>query len=413
VPAVCRIQGDFATSSPYDMALRLRASKFTGVGVIRTGETTYWMYAMEGEPVEYRRDPPLHALSIEALLVRRELLPAAVQGEVRLLADVTGRSLVSIVMRMGLVTEAALDGLRREQVAAITRRLLDAGEGEYQFFEFPNISGVYRDRPTALLKTLWQHAKSSIQEAGTSRRKAWSDTVRRHHVMTTESGDRLRGELPLSEQERKLVERSRRPGRPVPRLLKHTRLASREAMESLLALQKMGVLTLCSTDVEDGADDTELEKRIRQRFGMLHKDHFQFLELHWSALPEELRERCDRVEEEIKSFDKVGMMITNFGQVREKVTRRLDEIRKLADTPIERKKYRKNLVGEAKLTMTAEQLVQQGEMALFREDMDAARECFRRVEEVEPGGAGSYKRVSRVREVLDRLGENADIPEFG
>ena len=412
VPAVVRLQGDFATSNPWDMMLRLRASKFTGVGVIRTGGTKYWMYVMEGEPVEYRRDPPLHAMSIEALLVRRELLPTAVLGEVRLLADVTGRSLVSIVMRMGLVTEAALDGLRREQVAAVTKRLLDVDEGDYQFFEFPNIAGVYRDRPTHLLKTLWQHAKSSVQEAGTSRRRAWSDTFRRHHVMTTDAGDRLRSELPLNEQERKLVERSRRPGRPVPRLLKHTRMDGQSALDALLALERMGVLTLCSTDVEEEGD-SELEKRVRQRFGKLHKDHFQFLELHWSALPEELRERCDQVERELVAFDKAAALITNFGQVREKVKGRLDGIRKLADAPIERKKYRKNLVGEAKLTMTAEQMVQQGEMALFREDPDAAKECFRRAEEVEPGGAGSYKRVARVREVLDRLGEDSEIPEFG
>lgn len=412
VPAVCRLEGDFKISNPYDMMLRLRASRFTGVGVVRTSGTLYWIYVMRGEPVEFRRDPPLHAMSIEALLVRRELLPAAVLGEVRLLADVTGRSLVSVVMRMGLVTEAALDGLRREQVAAVTQRLLDVDEGDYQFFEFSNIAGVYRDRPTTLLKTLWRHAKSSVQEAGTARRKAWSDSVRRHHVMTTDAGDRLRSELPLSELERKLVERSRRPGRPVPRLLKHTRMDAREALDSLLALQKMGVLTLCSTDVEDEGD-SEQEKRVRERFGKLHKDHFQFLELHWSALPAELRERCDQVEKELVAFDKAGARITNFGQVREKVKHRLEEIRKLADAPIERKKYRKNLVGEAKLTMTAEQMVQQGEMALFREDLDAARECFQRAEEVEPGGAGSYKRVTRVREVLDRLGENSDVSEFG
>jgi len=412
IPADRRIEGTFLTRTPYEMFLQLRSTGLTGVGVISLPDARYWLYCLDGEPVEYRRDPPLHALSIEALMVKRGLLPSAVLGEVRLLADVTGRSLVSVVMRMGLVTEAALDGLRREQAAAITSRLLDAADGSYAFYEFPNIAGVFRDKPEGLLRVMWKNARTAVAEAGSARRRAWADGMRKQHVMTTPAGEALRAALPVGDPERKLVERSARPGRPVSRLLKHTRLGRREALDSLLALERMGVLTLCSTDVEDEGS-TELEQSVRKRFGRLHKDHFAFLDLHWSALPDELRHRCDQIEDEVKAFDKVGAFITNFAQVRMKVTDRLEKIRKLADSPVERKKYRKNLVGEAKLLMTAEQLVQQGEMALFREEADKALDCFLRAEEIEPGGAGSYKRVDRVRKVLAKLGqEREDIPGF-
>jgi hypothetical protein len=412
IPAECRLEGNFSERTPYEMFLQLKSAGLTGVGVVALADARYWLYCLNGEPVDYRRDPPLHALSIEALLVKRGLLPAAVLGEIRLLSDVTGRSLVSVVMRMGLVTEAALDGLRREQAAAITSRLLDAAAGSYQFFEFPNIAGVFRDKPEGLLRVMWKNARSAVQEAGSVRRQAWTESLRKHHVMTTAAGERLRRDLPIDEPERKLVERSTRPGRPVSRLLKHTRMGRREALDALLALERMGVLTLCSTDVEDQGT-TELETSVRARFGRLHKDHFQFLDLHWSALPDEVLARCDAVEKEVRAFDKAGAFITNFAEVRNRVTDRLEKIRKLADSPVERKQYRKNLVGEAKLLMTAEQLVQQGEMALFREEPDNALECFLRAEDVEPGGAGSYKRVERVRTVLAKLGqEREDIPGF-
>jgi hypothetical protein len=53
--------------------------------------------------------------------------------------------------------------------------------------------------------------------------------------------------------------------------------------------------------------------------------------------------------------------------------------------------------------MAAEMVLEQGEMALFRKDYTAATECFERVRDLDPGGAGSRDRRERTRVALAKI----------
>ena len=264
---------------------------------------------------------------------------------------------------------------------------------------------MFRETPADLLGLLWERAQADLRAEGKSRRWGWKETIRGHIVVVTDTGEMVLDRLPLSDQERKLAEKCRAPGRPAKRLLRHTSLDSSSAMDTILALNKMDVLSLCSTD-ETNTDISDLERKVRERYGRLDQDHFQFLNLHWTALPLEMESRCDQIEKEVRAFEKHGAEITNFHTVQQQVMDRLAEIRRLTDNDDDRREYRKDLVGEAKLLMTAEQFIQQGEMADYRKDDGQTMDCFSRAAEVEPGGSGSHKRVKRARSVLKRLAKS-------
>ena len=81
----------------------------------------------------------------------------------------------------------------------------------------------------------------------------------------------------------------------------------------------------------------------------------------------------------------------------------MSEIRDLVADDDERQRYRKSIVGQSERFMAADTLLKQGEMALFRQEREPAAECFQRMLEIDPGGAGSHERRERARLALLQL----------
>ncbi len=404
LPAVTKLEGSFEEASPYEFFLRVFDAMLTGVGVLDLPGERYWVFFLNGKPVHYLRDPRLQSESIEALLIRKKLLSQPVLDWVRWLSEVTSQPIVSIVMRLGLITEGQMHSLRTTQVKMITRRVLDQTRGTYRLFEAPDIRKVFRNPAVTVTEMLWKRASFTYANLNEAQIDEHTVEMRDKAISPTPLGESLLAQFPLSDAQRALVDGHLGPNTPYPELRKRSgELRPRELVELLLCLQLMGLISFSAIRRGRDPEAARLERRLREHYKRLDQDHFAFLELHWSALPDEIEGACDRLDEDLENIASAAAFIRDFDRIAAGLGARLDELRGLARDDRARRKYRARKVGEAERMMAAEMYLKQAEMALFRKEYPQAEECFRRMLEIEPGGSGGRERKERAKVALRAL----------
>lgn len=401
LPAVSKLEGSLEEHSAYEMFLRVYDAMLTGVGVLDLPGERYWVFFLNGKPVHYLRDPELQSESIEALLIRKKLLSQPVLDWVRWLSEVTSQPIVSIVMRLGLITEGQMHSLRTTQVKMITRRVLDQRRGTYRLFEAPDIRKVFRNPAVTVTEMLWKRATFTHANLTEAQIDAHLEKLRDKDISPTPLGESLLSQFPLSDEQRALVERHLGSQTAFSELRKRASgLERREVVELVLCLHLMGLVTLSKIRRGRDPEAARLERLLRQQYTKLDGDHFQFLDLHWSALPEEIAVACDKVEESLEDIASAAAFIRDFDRISARLRQRIEDLRAMARDKRARKKYRARLVGEAERTMASEMYLKQAEMALFRKELPQAEECFRRMLEIDPGGSGSAERRQRAHDAL-------------
>ena len=404
LPAVTKLEGAFEDTSAYEVFLRVYDAMLTGVGVLDLPGERYWVFFLNGKPVHYLRDPRLQSESIEALLIRKKLLSQPVLDWVRWLSEVTAQPIVSIVMRLGLITEGQMHSLRTTQVKMITRRVLDQSRGTYRLFEAPDIRKVFRNPAVTVTEMLWKRASFTYANLTEAQIEEHTEGMRDKAVSPTPLGESLLEQIPLTDDQRILVDRHLAANTPFLQLKRSVgELQTRDLIELLLCLQLMGLVAFSPIRRGKDLEVARLERKLREHHKGLDQDYFAFLDLHWSALPEEIEAACERLDEDLETISAAAAFIRDFDRIAAGLGTRLDEVRGMARDEQARRKYRARKVGEAERMMAAEMYLKQAEMALFRKEYPQADECFRRMLEIDPGGAGSRERRDRAKEALRAL----------
>ena len=401
LPGVARFRGVFSEVSPSSLFLRIHAERLTGVGVILVDDGRYWVYVLGGSPVHYLREPPNEDISTSSLLLRQGLIPPDVMEHVEILSALTARPLVSLVMRLGLVNDSQMTGVRREQARLTTADLLGRTDGSLRFYEFPEVRDVFREAAVNVVELLWQDATESVGRLGRGEAEEQLKALEGRHVALSDLGKRVLHELPLKGRQREFLNQLTRPTRQVSKLLKRARVSTPVAMHMLLSLEQMGVVAIAGGS--ESGPESPVERSVRARFAQLDGDPFALLDVHWSALPEEIRAACDDLERDLREFDKLGAHISNFTERRARLKARINEVRQLGEDDEALAEAVAEVADPADRTTAAILFARQGEMARFRDDPSQTRLCFRRVLAVDPGGSEGEARRQRAKDLLKRL----------
>ncbi len=405
-PGVVEFSESLETTPMYQVLMRIFAEELTGVAVIDLEDERTWVYFVDGSPVHIVSDPPRDSESVLSMFLQRKALLEPVAEQAQLIADVASESVDSVLLGLKLVDQEQLDEVRAERVRLITMRLLASQEGRFRFFGLGELGEVAPSVDADIVEILWKQAQSSFSHLPKTRIHGHYVGLRRQYVSLTPMGRKVSPRLPVTGQQRAFVDKLSRPGRQVQRLIKSSDAAQRHAVEMLMTLRLLGVISLSPHPPED-RKQVKLERQLRERFQRMEMDHFGFLGVHWSALPEELSAACEHAEHEMHEFSVLGNSITNFGSMRDAFTQRIDEIRGLVDAEEKRREYRATLVTEDDREMASEAYLKQGETALFRGDANQARDSFRRLMEIE--GYTDSDRVQRARIALMALQQGSSL----
>ena len=156
-------------------------------------------------------------------------------------------------------------------------------------------------------------------------------------------------------------------------------------------------------ECEDHVEASALERRLREADDRTRRDHYRYLLLEWTALPVEVLAACEVLEGALLAYEHLEKLDEEMKGICARVAARIDAIRRMVRSPVDRKKYRQNLVGSKDLLTATERMLREGAAAMKAGDLRRSRDGFLRAIELDPGGAGGYKRLDQARQALARI----------
>ncbi len=398
------LHGSLAKVSMREVFMELLKESRTGLLVVDGFRERYWGYFVGGRPLRYIREPASRSESIEYQASRQQLLKPAEVERIRYAAGLCGVQLDDALVKMGVLNRQQVDDLNQESARMITERLLGVNFGHFRFFELPEITKLFSGTPVEITMVLWRRSRERYTGLNQKQVREIVDRYYKFHLVLTEAGRDLAEPLidTLAGQEQRFLRRYLRGGWQLSELLGRLEMPTAQLIQLVLSMQDLGVIELNEREGERWRE-ARAERYIIDRMDYMERDHFAFIEAHWSCLEPELMRACDKVARNIEDPMMDHLELDKLAEMRQQIRTKLAEVRALFSDETRRKTYRNDIVEQGKRQMAGELFHKQGEMELFKPDIPKAKECFERVLELDPGGSGAQERLARSRKVLKDL----------
>jgi hypothetical protein len=396
--------GSLAKRSMREVFMDLLNDKRTGLLVVDGFRERYWGYFVNGLPLRYIREPASRSESIEYQASRQQLLKPAEIERVRYASGLCGIPLDDALIRLGLLNRQQVETLGQESARMVSDRLLGVNFGHYRFFDLPEIPRLLSGEPVEITMVLWTRSRQRYTGLNEKQVREIVDQYYKHHLVLTEAGRSLAEPLiaTLAGQEQRFLKRYLRGSWQLSELLGRLEMPTRQLIQLVLSMQDLGVIELNERE-GDRWREARAERYIIDRMDYMERDHFSFVEAHWSCLENELVAACDKVARTIEDPMMELLELEKLNDMRREIRTKLGEVRALFCDRERRIAYRNELVEQGKRQMAGELFHKQGEMELFKPDLPKAKECFERVIELDPGGSGASERIARSRKVIQDL----------
>jgi len=412
VPGAAKIEGSLGERSMREIFMDLLRSGGTGLLVVDGFRERYWGYLVDGKPIRYSREPASRSESVEYQISREKLIDATTLERVRYVSTIMGFEMDEGVIRMGLVSADKARELVHQTAHLITDRLLAVNYGSYWFYEVPEFGRLVQGKPVDVMAVLWERSRQRFADIEDKAVRELVDKLYKHHVIVTEEGRALAGQLAIGGQEARFLQRYLRGGWQVAELLGRLEMPTKQLMSLIMSLQDLGIISLAE---REGPlfKTMRAERFLIDRMDYMDRDHFAFLEAHWSCLEYELLRACDNISVTLDEPIMDQLELGDIQDMKAAIRDKLVEVRQIFSNTERRRAYRAEIIGEDKRMMAADLFLKQGEMELFKTDSRKAEDIFARVIELDPGGSGSKERVSRARKVLSDMAKGISVKPVG
>jgi Domain of unknown function (DUF4388) len=403
LPAVARFEGTVEEAGWPPVLLTIMRDELSGVLVVDSPSQRCWIYCHAGSPVHVVRVPPREADNFEPNLESRALLDPGIAERCRYLAQATGRSYLSVLMRLELVDESQLHELRTELVTRALLELVTEVSGPFRFFDLPELAGLFHHTPAAVMDALLRWALER-NEALTPQQS--EELRKRHvgeHVFLTTLGERLYRHVELRPEESRTMTRMLFDDQTIGEVLAHSRLNTRQLIRLVLALFQVGLVELGR--VEPGPARVRLlaVRDLQAIAGRLGRDHFTLIGAHWTDPSPVLEQALERTREIVEAVPREDGESPELGRLRENLTLAMTEAAEALLDANARRRYRDSQVDLEARRLAAQQLFRRGKIAARHEDREEALRCLSTVLELDPGGAASGDRLERAERALEAL----------
>lgn len=391
-------QGSLEDCDMRTLLMSLLRRSALGVLVVEGYRELNWCFVVHGKPVKFVREPPSRSDSLDYQASRARLVEPDDLNRARQMAQLTGHRIEEVLTDLGLVDAAGLCKLEAKTAWQVTERLLGVNYGTYRFFDLPGLDKVLHGAPADVMGVLWTRARAKYSDLSDKKIAQRIDQYHKHHLVLTEEGQELAGQLSLGRLEALFVQRYLRGGWQIAELLGRLDLTNRSVMEMVFTLQDLGIIALSEREGPNWRV-ARAERFLIDRMDYMDRDHFAFVDAHWSSLERELLVACDKVSRTLDDPIMNQVELGSVAQMREEIIEKLGEVRQIFASHDRRREYRAILIEKSKRSMATSLFAQQGEMALFKKEASLAKECFERVVELDAGGPGT-DHVGRARRVL-------------
>jgi len=403
LPAPPRFTGTMGRKGWSPVLLHVLRDHLTGVLVVRGELTQCWVYCRKGYPVHVVRAPDRREDSFEHHAIRHDLLAPEVAAHCRHLGQITGRSFMSVVMRLGLLDEPAVVRLREEVVTHALRDALTDVRGQYDFFAEPELEYLFRDTPAPVIRTLVRWA---IEQQGGIGEQSAIELVARHggdHVYLTALGMETLPHMGLSDFQARVVHNLAVADQPLARIARDEPGRERELIQLLFGLLTLGMVDTGMPPIGPERDRLTAERRLRSFAGRIGLDLFSFVGCHWTDVPDDLDRGLTEVEEILAAAPPTVDDLDDLDDHRTRLSEVLVAARATLQDPVERRRYRAQLIPDREAQLGASVLYRQGAVARQMGRNEEARARFEMALEVDPGGSDAERRTAKIIRALQEL----------
>jgi hypothetical protein len=401
IKATLEDEGSLEDLDMRSLLISLLRRSALGVLVVEGYRELNWCFVVHGKPVKFLREPPSRSDTLDYQASRARLVEPDEMNRARQLTQLTGQRIEEVLGDLGLMDADALRKLEAKTAWQVTERLLGVNYGTYRFFHLPGLDKVLHSAPADVMGVLWTRARAKYAELSDKKIAHRIDQYHKHHMVLTDEGKELAEQLSLGKREALFVQRYLRGGWQIAELLGRLDLTNRTVMEIVFTLEELGIIDLSEREGPNWRI-ARAERFLIDRMDYMDKDHFAFVDAHWSSLEPELLVACDKVARTLDDPVMNQLELGSVGQMREQIIEKLGEVREIFVHHDHRREYRGGLIEKSKRTMATSLFAAQGEMALFKKEAVLAKECFQRVVELDAGGPGT-DHVGRARRVLDDI----------
>jgi len=390
----------FALSPSGDAPVRLEAATLvellrllhsqsaTGTLVVKAADRSKRVYVYDGDPARVVSDPPREEEQLGRLIMglrklRDTELKAAVDQ-----AAASGHRLGTVLVEMGLLTRAQLDGLLRFQVLTRAVDLFSWPDGHYAFTPGRDAS-LEAEAHAVTLTSLLIH-----QVRGFLERRSLADITtylgpRIHEVPVVRSAAELDRYVPELRDRRALLH-ALDGKRSIREALSACPLGRVQTLRHVAVLLGAGLLEL-QPDSKESQEDAERKRLLRRFEHVANLDLFERLGLHYSSHASEVAPARRRTERDLGSLEQIAPVLAR--QVRPLVN---EAIATIADTAA-RKHYRVALLGAERVQFVAEHLYRQAQSTALRGEVARAVRMLDVSLEMNPSAEASALRAKLTR----------------
>jgi len=411
LPAVARLEGTVEEAGWPPVLLTIMHDELSGVLVVDSPSQRCWIYCHAGSPVHVVRVPPREGDALEPIIESRALLDSGIAARCRYLAQATGRSFLSVLMRLDLVDENQLQELRTELVTRALLEVVTEVAGPFRFFDLPELAGLFHHTPAAVMDALLRWALER-NEAITPQQA--EELRKRHvgeHVFLTTLGKRLYRHVELRPEESRTMTRMLFDDQTIGEVSAHSRLGTRQLIRLVLALFQVGLVELGKVEPGPARERLLAVRNLRSIAVRLGRDHFTLIGAHWTDPPLALEQALDRTREIAVAVPSEDGESPELGRLRDDLIGAMTEAAKILLDGEARRSYRDGLVDEDARRLAAQQLYRRGKIAARQDEISEARRCISMVLELDPGGAASGDRRERAERVLAALRAGEPLPD--
>ncbi len=382
--------------------LTILKDHLTGVLVVDAGSQRCWVYCRRGYPVHVVRTPARDEDSFEHHAIQRGYLAPEVAAQCRHLSHVTGRPFMSVVMRLGLLGQAAVDHLREEVVGhALWDALYDL-RGDYQFFSEPELDDLFYDTPAPVVRTL---VRWSIEQQADISADSAVGLVERHgrdHVFLTRLGVEVLRHLGLDEFRGQVLHAMVVGDQTLGEVVADLPGREQEIIQLLFGLLTLGLLDTGEPSAGLERERLQAERRLRSFAGRLDLDLFSMVGCHWTDVPTVLAEGVQHALDLVLAVPAAAGEPLDLMPLREQLAEAIVAAEETLLDGEKRAAYRAEMVSERERAQGAAMLLRQGMVVAQMGRADEARARLEMALEVDPGG-GELRR-ERIVEALEGLG---------
>ncbi len=391
--------GKLGDRSLRDLMMQLAIEKITGVLKVSypNGQTRYGFW-FKGGVVGWRTEPLEESEVLGVLLYRSSQLTQEQLAQSLTLMEEQNVRQGEALIEMGLITFPQLVMLLQKQAEFVLQKVVKESNATWTFHRMPELSEKYVAPPVRVAALLYKGMRQQAKEQPADALAAYLRPFLDKYVYFQPDVERTLEELKMPSDELQFTKIIRSTSYRLRELFAVSNLPRSATAALIWVLNELSLLEFRAQESDARNTDRLLRIYEDRRRQMAKGTLFDRLELHWICTKGDVDAAWKRFSEEFSQQNLSKFPDAQRADLERFVALGKEAYLKLVDDR-GRREYRNTVTERMMIEQSAEMLAKRGDMAIMKNNIPDAMDCFSKACELLPNVAEYRDGLNRVRAI--------------